>query len=295
MRTPNGSEKRNNLSQHYLPKASDIRMAVQKLDIAMSGEDVSNESSFLQYGRISGAWPDYHLESYNPEANISVDLLFHGEDLVWWADVPGIFTYATCLGRYQGTVTYRNGTRKPNPHDIPDRPEDAETYEITGAGGFEHGFARNFGNFNRLYLPFRLLRNVIPSLRGIRYQYEVMIGDVGPRGGYMQASAFGVKVRDRGGIYVDGRYVPIDGIKIQYLDDPPPDVTASHCPAAPTTFYRKWVVEAKTPEGLLTYTGMREFPPAPVAPSMTYYYFTYEGSFKGTAIRGRGYGEYVDM
>ena len=266
----------------------------------MSGEDVSNDTGFLQYGRIAGSWPDYRLQSYNPEGNISVDLRFHGDNLIWWADVPGVFTYATCLGRYEGTITYHDGTRKPDPHDIPDRPEDSETYQIQGSGGFEHGFARRLFSANRLFLPIRLLKYAIPSLRTVRYQYEVMIGDGGTvdrglKGGFMQASAFGVKVRDRGGLYLDGRYVPIDGIRIRYLQDPSPDIVAAHCPAAPTTFYRKWTVEAKTPEGLLTYTGIREWPPAPVAPSMTYYNFSYEGTYKGAAIRGRGYGEYVDI
>jgi hypothetical protein len=209
--------------------------------------------------------------------------------------VPGIFTYATCLGRFEGTITYHDGTRKPDAHDIPDLPENAETYPIRGAGGFEHGFARRLFSANRLFLPVRLLKYAIPSLRTIRYQYEVMIGDGGPRGGFMQASAFGVKVRNRGGLYLDGRYVPIDGIRIRYLNDPPPDEVAAHCPASPTTYYCKWVVEADTPEGLLTYTGSREWPPAPVAPSMTYYNFSYEGTYKGAAIRGRGYGEYVDI
>jgi len=295
VRASAGIEKRNNLSQHYLPKASDLRMSADKLDITMSGADVSNDTGLLQYGRMAGSWPDYRLQNYNPEANISVDLRFHGENLIWWADVPGIFTYATCLGRFEGTITYHDGTQKPDPHDIPDLPENSETYPIRGAGGFEHGFARRLFSANRLFLPVRLLKYAIPSFRTIRYQYEVMIGDGGPRGGFMQASAFGVKVRNRGGLYLDGRYVPIDGIRIRYLNDPPPDEVAAHCPASPTTYYRKWVVEADTPEGLLTYTGSREWPPAPVAPSMTYYNFSYEGTYKGVAIRGRGYGEYVDI
>ena len=295
VRTPSGIEQRNYLSQHYLPKASGLRMSAGTLDIAMSGEDVSNDTDFLQYGRIAGAWPDYHLQSYNPEANISADLRFHGERLIWWADVPGLFTYATCLGRYDGTITYHDGIQKPDPHDIPDRPEDSVTYQIRGRGGFEHGFARRLFSANGLFLPIRLLKSAIPSFHAIRYQYEVMTGDEGPSGGFMQASAFGVKVRDRGGLYLDSRYVPIDGVQIRHLSEPPPDVVAAHCPASPATFYRRWVVEAKTPEGLLSYTGSREWPPAPVAANMTYYHFTYEGTYKGAVIRGRGYGEYLNI
>jgi len=45
----------------------------------------------------------------------------------------------------------------------------------------------------------------------------------------------------------------------------------------------------------LTYTCQRDFPPAPVAPNMTYYDFSYEGTYKGASMRGRGYGEYVHI
>ena len=90
----------------------------------------------------------------------------------------------------------------------------------------------------------------------------------------MQASALGIKVRDHGGLYLDGRYIPVEGIRITYHEDPPPDVVAAHCPDRPdTTYYRRWTVQAKTAEGDLVYTGTREWPPAPVAPSMTYYHF----------------------
>ena len=112
----------------------------------------------------------------------------------------------------------------------------------------------------------------------------------------MQASAFGVNVRNRGGLYLDGRYIAIDSVQITYHDDPLPDLVAAHCPARPAvTYYRRWTVRAKTAEGELTYTGLRDFAPAPVAPNMTYYQFSYEGTFKGAAIHGRGYGEYVHI
>jgi hypothetical protein len=44
--TPTGTEKRNNLSQHYLPKKFDLRIAPGKLDVAMEGEDVSGAVGF---------------------------------------------------------------------------------------------------------------------------------------------------------------------------------------------------------------------------------------------------------
>jgi hypothetical protein len=259
----------------------------------MAGEDVSNDSALLQYARFAGSWPDYHLTVYSPEADVDIDLKYHGEDLIWWADVPGIFTYVACFGRFEGTVTYRQGTGKPNPHDIPDQPE---TLAIRGRGTFEHGFARKLFSVNRLFLPFRLFNQLIPSFRPIRYHYELLVGDGNHHGGFMQASAFGVNVRDRGGLYVDGRYIAIDSVKITYHDDPPPELVAAHCPPRPAvTYYRRWTVQAKTPEGELTYTCQRDFPPAPVAPNMTYYHFSYEGTYKGASMRGRGYGEYVHI
>ena len=176
IRTPAGFEKRLNLSQHYLPRNLDLRMAADKLDIAMTGVDASNDSALLQYGRIAGSWPDYHFTFYHPEGDADIDLTFRGEDLIWWADLPGIFTYMACFGEFQGTVTYRQGTEKPNIHDIPDKPE---TLTIRGRGAFEHGFARKMFSVNRLFLPFRLLNQVIPGFRPIRYHYELLAGDAG--------------------------------------------------------------------------------------------------------------------
>ena len=129
VRTPAGIEKRSNLSQHYLPKKFDLRMAPDKLDIAMAGEDVSDDAAFLQYGRIAGSWPNYQMTFYHPEADIRIELTYRGENLVWWADFPGIFTYFAAFGRFEGTITYRQGTSKPDPHDIPETPE---TYPISG-------------------------------------------------------------------------------------------------------------------------------------------------------------------
>ena len=293
IRTPSGIEKRNNLSQHYLPRQSDLRMRTAKLNTSVAGEDTSDYTQFLEYGRISGTWPDYQLKFYNPEAEISGDLRFRGENIIWWADAPGVFTYMACFGRFEGTIQYRQGTEKSDPYQIPDHPE---TYTIQGSGAFEHGFARKPFSANRLFLPVRLLNQVVPSFRPIRYHYELLIGDGAHHGGFMQASAFGVKVRNRGGLYWEGRYIPIDSVQVSYYKDPPPDRMAAHCPdRSPVTFYRRWKVEARTSEGLLTYTGTREWAPPPVAPNMTYYHFTYEGTFRGAPVAGRGYGEYAHI
>jgi hypothetical protein len=163
---------------------------------------------------------------------------------------------------------------------------------LRGPGCFEHGFARKAFAANRLFLPVRLLQRVIPSFRPIRYHYELFMGG-GLQGGFMRASAFGIDVRDRGGAYVNGNYVPIHRVRVAYSK---PERVAAHCPGRPpTTVYREWAVTAETDEGPLTYTAVRRFPPAPVATNMIYYPFTYEGRFRGQPISGRGYGEYVHL
>jgi hypothetical protein len=193
-------------------------------------------------------------------------------------------------------VTLQSGSSKPDPHKIPTGP--AETYQVSGAGALEHGFARKLLGFDPVFLPVRLFNYIAPSFRPIRYHYETFLGDTGERGGFMHARAFGVAVRDRGGFFLDGTYIAIDSVKIEYFDDPAPDLVAAYCPdlrRPPVKFYRKWRVAAKTGDGVLEYTGIREFPPAPVASNMTYYHFAYEGTYRNRALKGRGYGEYVHL
>jgi hypothetical protein len=218
---------------------------------------------------------------------------FEAERIVWWADIPGVFTYFAVFGRYNGAITYLRGTRKDDPHHITGSPE---VYPLKGRGCFEHGFARKLFGADRLFLPIRLLNYILPGFRPIRYHYELFLGDAGHQGGFMQAGAFGIRVRNRGGLYLNGRYDPIESVEITYLNDPAPDLVAAHCPSRPAvTFYRRWKVRARTREGVLEYTGTRDWPPASIATNMTYYQFEYEGSYAGQPIRGRGYGEYVHI
>jgi hypothetical protein len=271
----NGAQKFNNLSQHYLPRRWHLLMNPDALDIAITGQQLEHDESFEEYGRVSGTWPNYRFKSINPESGIRVELSFTAQNTIWWADAPGLFTYFAIFGTYTGTV---NGS------------------PVTGHGAFEHGFARKMFDADGVFLPIRLANRIAPSFRPIRYHYELFIGDQAERGGFMHASAFRIPVRDRGGVFRDGVYVPIDGVKITYLMDPPPDLAAAHCPARPpVTFYRSWRVEARTPRGTLTYTARRDWPPASIATNMMYYNFTYSGDFAGEPIAGRGYGEYVHI
>jgi len=231
------------------------------------------------------------LRVLNPEGDISVDLNFTAEKVVWWADAPGLFTYFSILGRFEGRVALRGGSAKPDPHQI---PATAQAYEVRGTGALEHGCARRFFNADGLFLPVRLLDYIAPAFRPIRYHYETFIGNGGECGGIMHARAFGIPVRDRGGCFLNGTYIPIESVKITYLDDPAPDLVSANCAVRPpVAFYRKWRVQAMTHGGLLEYTAVREFPPAAVASNMMYYQFAYEGSYRGRPLRGRGYGEYA--
>jgi hypothetical protein len=268
-------------------------MKTNELDVAITGQRPKSDEEYEELGRFTGKWPTYKLRVLNPDGDVDVDLSFTAEKVVWWADAPGLFTYFSILGRFEGKLTLRAGSHKPDPRKIPANPE---TYEVRGSGALEHGFARKLFSADRLFLPLRLLNTILPSFRPIRYHYETFIGSAGEQGGFMNARAFGVAVRDRGGFFLDGGYVPIEGVKITYLDTPPPDLVGANCPTRPPVkFYRKWRVEAMTKGGALEYTAVREFTPASIASNMTYYHFTYEGSYRGKPMKGEGYGEYVHI
>lgn len=290
VRTPGGVEEHNNLSQHYAPRDGGLQMAADRLDVAVSGPGMTAPQTLQRYGRIWGGWPDYFFDFLNPEAGVRATGRFRGERLVWWADLPGLFTYFAAFGTFpEGEVTYRRGTRKDDPHRVGGAEE---KYPLRGPGCFEHGFARTLFAADRLFLPVRLLQWALPSFRPLRYHYELFFGE-GLRGGFMRARAFGIDVRDRGGLYVGGEYVPVRGVEVAYAR---PERVAAHCPGRPpTTVYREWEVTARTDAGPLRYRAVREFPPAAVATNMIYYPFTYAGSFRGQAVAGRGYGEYVHL
>jgi hypothetical protein len=60
-------------------------------------------------------------------------------------------------------------------------------------------------------------------------------------------------------------------------------------------FYKRWHVRAVTDDGMFEYMGKREWPPASISSNMIYYNFSYEGTYKGQTICGRGYGEYANI
>ena len=289
-RPANGTKKRNNnLSQHYLPRDLLLTMKTGTLDTAIcTGEGVAGAGPNL-YGKISGAWPDFTFDFADGETGLSCNLKYHGDSIVWWADVPNVFTYFAAFGRLEGEVSLA-GHEGAGPNNPPSEPQ---VYCVTGPGAFEHGFARKPFNYDVPWLPVRLLQKIAPAWNPIRYNYQVFIGDQGPTGGFMHALGFGIPFRNRGGFYTDGIYTPINAVKIEYLDEPPPDVVTTSGRAE--KFYHRWIVKARTAEGLLEYLGTREGPPPSITGNMMYYYFTFEGSYRSESIRGRGYAEYLSM
>ncbi|MFC1718527.1 hypothetical protein ACFL6S_33030 [Candidatus Poribacteria bacterium] len=278
--TDGKKEKRNCFSHYYLPKSTDLTMNHRKLDVAISGTGVNSGVEAQQYGKISGAWPHYRFQF--KDSGVEFDIKYEGEKVVWWADAPRIFTYFATFGEFDGQMLCKVGDKK-------------ELYTIKGVGCFEHGFARKPFNFDIFWLPIRLLKKIAPSFKPVRYHYELFFGDDGSRGGFMHARGFGVDFRNRGGLHLGDTYIRINSVKIEYFDVPEPDLVDTHGRGSPTKFYRKWRVEAATDDGILEYTGVREWLPAPVASNMFYYYFEYKGMYKGQEISGRGYGEYLHI
>jgi hypothetical protein len=287
----NGSVSRlNHLSQQYLPKWSDLRIRPDQLSVTVTGTDPDQDDIRRPFGHISGRWPNYTFDFTNPESQIAFTLQYEGRKLLWWADVPGVFTYFAAFGEFRGLVKYQRGTRMAVGHQMPD---DEKTYELTGTGCFEHGFARKMFDFDPLFTPVRLLKRVAPEWKPIRYHYELFVDDGPLRGGFMHARGFGINWRNLGGVYAGNQYAAIRSVKVEYSREVDLMVNCG----GESTFEapREWKVRAKTPEGDLAYTGRRDFSPSTIADNMTFYTFTYEGTYQGNPIQGRGYGEYVHL
>ena len=276
-----GVERVNRFAQYYLHKGSSLTLHPQELEVAVAITSGPGAGAG-PYGKIQGVWPHYQFQFSNPETGIRLDLTYQGENVIWWADMP-IFTYFATLGRFAGTITYKGNA---GPEAI---------FDLQGRGGFEHGFARKPCNFDSFWLPIRWLQKLIPSLRPMRYHYELFVGDESHQGGFMHVRAFGINWRNRGGLFVSGSYRELHNVQVEYLDDPEPDLMPIGPGLPPVKFYRSWKIKAETDEGRLEYVGLREWPPARIASNMIYYNFSYAGTYQGERISGRGYGEYVHM
>jgi hypothetical protein len=280
--TKDGRETRKNrFLQRYVPKDTSLRMRREALEVAVAGPDGFGTEAQLS-GKIQGTWPHYQLHFHSPATGIKFDLRYQGEGVIWWADLP-FFTYFATLGRFTGTITYA------------ETPGTERIYDLAGRGGFEHGFARKPFNFDAFWRPIKGLQKLTPSLRPVRYHYELFLDEAALQGGFMHVRAFGITWRNRGGVCAQGSYRELHNVEVEYLDDPEPDLLPLGPGVPPAKFYRRWKVRADTAAGRLEYIGVREWPPARIASNMMYYNFSYTGTYQGKRLSGRGYGEYLHI
>ncbi len=289
--TPDGLEKLNFLSHRYLPKRTALGIHRNVLDVTSDRANGNQLDAMRPYGRVEGAWPRYRFDFVNPDAEIKLSLQCTMKDIIWWADIPGIFTYFAAFGDFSGSITYGRGAFPREPGAETNEPQ---TYAIEGRGAFEHGYARKPFNFDTLWYPVRIIEALVPSFKAIRYQYELFLGDHDLHGGFMLARGFGIDFRNLGGLYLNGDYVTIKRVTIEY-PEAGSEKAAIGRDGRSVTFHREWKVSGVTDHGLLEYTGRREWPPPRVSSNMIYYNFSFSGSFKGKSISGTGYGEYLSL
>jgi len=280
-----GKIQRNNHLAHFYEPKQRLDLSLKELAVSMAAA-AGNE----RCGAIQGKWPEYQFRFSDPTSGMECVLSYQGQDLVWWADIPGIFTYFAAFGRLMGKLTLRAGSAGPaNPPAPP-----AVAYPIEGMGAFEHGFARKPFNFDFAYLPVRLLQKIAPGFRPIRYHYQLLVGEGGLHGGFMYARGFGIEFRNRGGIYIDGQYCELKRVKVEYLESEPGQKAAGSSRER-LSFPKRWKVHASTEAGDLEFIAAREWPPAQVSSHMIYYNHSFEGTYLGKKIQGTGYGEYLNM
>jgi hypothetical protein len=278
-----------NLSQNYLAKQTDLEMADAELDVTILGDRPGNLTTEEPYGRIEGTWPNYRLSFLNPEAEIRIALAYQGERIVWWTDLPGRYTHFSAFGTFDATVEYSRGTTITDPH----RPvPDSQKLRFQARGTVEHIAAREPFAFDWLWLPMRYLGRWFPSLKPILYHHEVVIGD-GLEGGILHARAFGVDFRNGGGLFAGAVYHRIKHLAVSYAAADAIDNCGGL--GALTPVYRSWDVRASTDAGELAYTATRTHPPAMAGPNTNQYHFTFQGTWLGAPVTGRGFGEYIHL
>jgi len=278
-----------NLSQSYLAKQTDLKMADADLDVTILGSRTGKESIEEPYGHIEGTWPNYKLFFLNPEAEIRIALTYHGERIVWWTDLPGRYTHFSAFGTFDATLEYGRGTAIADLHRPVPSPQ---KLRFQARGTVEHVAAREPFAFDWLWLPMRYLGRWFPSLKPILYHHEVVIAD-GLEGGFLRARAFGVDFRNGGGLFAGAVYHPVKHVTVSYAA--PDRVDNCGGLGALTPVYRTWDVRASTDAGELAYTAIRTHPPAMVASNTNQYHFTFEGTWLGAPVSGRGFGEYIHL
>jgi hypothetical protein len=255
------------LFRRYVSKQTDL--AIRREQFLVSVND---------WGQISGRWPHYEIQMREPTTDIALSLTYAGTQLIWWADLPKLFSYFAAFGDMHGTIIL-NGRE----------------YAISGSGSFEHGFARKPFHYDHLFKPLGGLQSVF-HFTPIHYHYNLLIGEDGCHGGIMLAQGMGLDFRNLGGLYFpDGSFRRLTHIQIEYAEVEQLEAEdAAHAVAFP----KRWIVRAEVEGGTLEYTGFRESPAARIARQMIYFDFRFAGLYRGLGahelpINGHGYGEFV--
>jgi hypothetical protein len=255
--------------RRYLPKQTDLAIRLEQLLV-----------SVRDWGQIRGRWPHYEIHMREPTADIDLSLTYAGKQLIWWADLPKLFSYFAAFGDMQGSIAL-NGRE----------------YAISGLGSFEHGFARKPFQYDPLLKPLRKLQTVL-HFPLIQYHYNLLIGENGHHGGIMLARGMGLDFRNLGGLYFpDGSFRRLGKIQIEYVEV---EALGGRDRSHPVAFPKQWVVRAEAEEGALEYSGFREAPAARIASHMIYFDFRFAGVYRTPSghdvpINGRGYGEFAGM
>jgi hypothetical protein len=278
-----------NLSQNYLAKQTDLVMADAELDVTILGSRTGNVTAVEPFGHMEGTWPNYKLFFLNPEAEIRVALAFHGERIVWWTDLLGRYTHYSAFGAFDVTLEYARGVTIRDPHRPVPNPQ---KLQFQARGTVEHLAALEPFAYDWLWLPMRYLGRWFPSLKPVLYHHEVIIAD-GLEGGFVHARAFGVDFRNGGGLFAGAVYHPVKRVTVTYDGSDPVDNCGGL--GEPTPVYRIWDVHASTGAGELVYIARRTHPPAMVGPNTNQYHFTFQGSWCGAPVSGRGFGEFIHL
>ena len=271
-----------NLSQYYLTREIDLEMADSGLDVTVVGSRVGNEVTDVAYSHISGAWPRYQADLRGPESELLASLDYQGRRIVWWTDLPGFYTHYTVFGEFAVNMVYERGTVIADPHTLSRNPA---KLSFPARGTVEHISAVRPRGLGWLSV---LLRH----LGGVLYHHEVLVGEE-IEGGFVHARVFGVDFRNRGGLFAGEDYHELRRVSVKYTASDLVDNCGGR--GAPVPVWRQWDVLAASDSGPLLYSATRTHPPAMVAANTSQYHFTWEGTWCGRPVRGRGYGEFARL
>lgn len=197
---------RKNYLSHLCPPKTGLRMSTTLcVQLTCPG---SRPGAAASYGSVEGGWPDYRFRFRAPESGLEIELAYRGQKWFGGLMFPKVITYFSAFGKFSGKAALARS----------EADGGIIEYKIEGRGAFEHGFARKPFSFDLLYAPVRGIQAIFPSFQPVRYHYEALIGDGDWCGGWMRARGFGIDFRNRGGLHLNGEYVPVESVAVEYLD-----------------------------------------------------------------------------